>query len=182
MDDLAARLRAGIAASGPVDDEPGPVQRFAQPAPVAVTSSARQAGGPEEIGPRSSAAVVAVVDRLFDVVGLEVASMAQPSALVLTTASGPVEVGFGGRLTVGRNPGRPGLPVGRSDVSKNHLRIEHDEDGSWTVTDLDSTNGTTLERNGERFRLPGHQPVVLSDGDVLEVPSGTVHSHVSFRP
>ena len=178
MDDLAARLRAGIAASGQVDDEAPAASRFAQPPEAGLAGEQNAAGSASAGRNRASADVVLAMDRLFATVGLDVVDDTAGD-LQLITASGAHAVELGTALIVGRNPDPPGLAVDRGDVSKNHLRIEHDGEG-WTVTDLGSTNGTSLERDGARYRLPERQPVGLIDGDVLEVPSGVAHSRVEL--
>ena len=56
--------------------------------------------------------------------------------------------------------------------SQGHLRMTL-EDGSWTLVDLDSTNGTlVVRRNGDKFCLYKHaeipdESVVLQNGDVI---------------
>jgi Nif-specific regulatory protein len=57
-------------------------------------------------------------------------------------------------------------------VSGEHARIVA-EGGRVTITDLRSTNGTTVVRRGERRRLAGEQSSCdLESGDVLELGSG----------
>jgi hypothetical protein len=58
------------------------------------------------------------------------------------------------------------------DISRSHLKIEL-EDWSVMVSDMGSTNGTTLRRPGlpER-RLQGPEPVVAQVGDVYDMGDG----------
>ena len=57
-------------------------------------------------------------------------------------------------------------------VSGEHARLTM-HDGRVVLTDLRSTNGTTLVRRGERRRLTGdHSSVDLETGDVIELGSG----------
>ncbi len=48
-------------------------------------------------------------------------------------------------------------------VSRRHAVLQRQTDGTWTVTDCNSTNGTWL--NGADTPLPPGQAVRLSDGD-----------------
>jgi hypothetical protein len=48
-------------------------------------------------------------------------------------------------------------------VSREHARLLAQPDGTWTLVDEDSTNGTYL--NGGRQRIPAHQQVPLAAGD-----------------
>ncbi|MCB9437256.1 MAG: FHA domain-containing protein [Anaerolineales bacterium] len=47
-------------------------------------------------------------------------------------------------LMIGRDPDHP-IPLGGGKVSRNHAVIERHPDGSYTVTDLGSTNGTFMD-------------------------------------
>ena len=64
--------------------------------------------------------------------------------------------------------------IGRADdcrihVPDRHISMQHArvrcQDGSWYLTDLDSRNGTSLNR----WRLAPNDPVRLHDGDVITV-------------
>ncbi len=57
------------------------------------------------------------------------------------------------------------LVIEDSEVSRHHARLSC-EDGKWTISDMGSTNGTSV--NGEKLDQPGE----LSDGDVV-----TVHTY-----
>jgi hypothetical protein len=52
-----------------------------------------------------------------------------------------------GAVTVGRSRDCD-VVVGEETVSRFHMELRHAEDDTWTVRDLDSTNGTWL--NGDR--------------------------------
>lgn len=54
------------------------------------------------------------------------------------------------------------VPDGTKTLSKNHARLELSAEGSWSITDLDSTNGVVIvERDGSETLLPpgGSAPV-----------------------
>ncbi len=86
-----------------------------------------------------------------------------------------------GAVVVGRSPnaskGPPGVQLMRvaspgSDISRNHLMVAT-HDWSIIVTDLNSTNGTTvLPVGGEPFLLKGGESVQVALGTVLQVGDG----------
>lgn len=59
-------------------------------------------------------------------------------------------------LMIGRDP-RHDIALASEKVSRTHARIDRQPDGSYTITDLGSTNGTFLEGT----RLPAQSPYVL---------------------
>ncbi|MEP7126694.1 MAG: sigma 54-interacting transcriptional regulator [Byssovorax sp.] len=72
---------------------------------------------------------------------------------------------------IGRAPSNE-LMLEDMHVSGEHARVTMQE-GRIVLTDLRSTNGTTLVRRGERRRLTGDQSSVdLETGDVIELGSG----------
>ena len=81
-----------------------------------------------------------------------------------------------GGLVVGRAPDAARGPMGSSlmrvpspgnDISRSHLLIEPAGPSDARVTDLRSTNGTTIQLNGE-------EPYLLENGESVTVPIGTV--------
>lgn len=90
--------------------------------------------------------------------------------------------------TSGAEPPRvPGIPLGlvrepvllgrsrscdvvfaRESVSRRHAELRRDDDGGWSVTDLDSLNGTWLNgrRVGRASVMPGDE-LVLGDAPLL---------------
>jgi FHA domain protein len=81
-----------------------------------------------------------------------------------------------GGLVVGRAPDAARGPMGSSlmrvpspgnDISRSHLLIEPAGSSDARVTDLRSTNGTTIQLNGE-------EPYLLENGESVTVPIGTV--------
>lgn len=96
----------------------------------------------------------------------------------------PLEGGIGDPVTV--HPGEP-VVIGRGvdcrvhvddrDISTQHARVRCHE-GSWYVTDLDSRNGTTLNR----WALAPNDPVMLHDGDVITVASRRLQVSIAGSP
>ncbi|WP_052460920.1 RDD family protein [Microbacterium gorillae] len=78
------------------------------------------------------------------------------------------------RSVIGRSP-RP-IPGVRTVVvvddslslSKSHFELTPEAGGDVTITDLASTNGVVLSRDGRSRRLPPGVAVALASGDVLE--------------
>lgn len=62
-------------------------------------------------------------------------------------------------LTIGRNKENNDIVVNDSKVSRNHLQIIRDDQGNFSVLDLNSTNGTYV--NGQR--ISGEVPLKVAD-------------------
>lgn len=80
------------------------------------------------------------------------------------------------RMLIGCCRGRPGearpeidLAVAPVDpgISRRHAVLERQDDGSYAVRDLGSTNGTTINDADEPIALD--QPVPLADGDTIRL-------------
>ncbi len=71
-----------------------------------------------------------------------------------------------GHLNIGRSPNAE-LRLDDDGISRNHARIRSETNNAW-IEDMESRNGTFL--NGERIV----QPMVLRDGDKIQVGRGTV--------
>lgn len=88
-----------------------------------------------------------------------------PEALVITPVGGadtaPVVANRGESVTIGRGL-ECRIRVEHAQVSKEHARISW-TDGAWSITDLGSRNGTTVNRWG----LTPNEPLVLRDGDAV---------------
>jgi FHA domain len=90
----------------------------------------------------------------------------------------------GERMTIGRStasgPESPEVdmsgPPADVGVSRLHAVLEHQPDGTWTITDCGSSNGTYLNRGEDAIR-PG-EPVVLEDGDLVHIGAWTT---ITFR-
>jgi pSer/pThr/pTyr-binding forkhead associated (FHA) protein len=85
-------------------------------------------------------------------------------------AGQPYEIG-GDETLLGRNPGADIL-LDDEGISREHAVIGWDDDsGSWTIEDLQSTNGTKV--NGKRVRS-----ATLQDGDEIQVGRTSLEFHV----
>ena len=62
-------------------------------------------------------------------------------------------------ITIGRNKENNDIVVNDSKVSRNHLQIIRDDQGNFSVLDLNSTNGTYV--NGKR--ISGEVPLKVAD-------------------
>lgn len=109
---------------------------------------------------------------------------AAPPALAMLRSAGQDPVPVDRDVVVGRGPRAaaetgqdPRLLTVRSpshDISRNHVRVSIHR-GQLTVTDLHSTNGTTLIRRDAALgseRLPAGEAVALELGDVLDLGDG----------
>ncbi len=74
-------------------------------------------------------------------------------------------------VSIGRKPGND-IQIEEQHVSGEHARVDFAGD-RVTITDLRSTNGTTVVRRDQRYRLTEDHPVVdLETGDVVELGTG----------
>jgi len=62
-------------------------------------------------------------------------------------------------------------------LSGKHLEIKFDSNSSWTVTDLDSTNGTKYNNT----KLTPFQPQVLSDKSYLCIANLEFYVQISYK-
>ncbi|MGW5369965.1 FHA domain-containing protein, partial [Streptomyces sp. NPDC004011] len=88
--------------------------------------------------------------------------------------AGGVHLLHGGRITVGRSADAD-VPLDDPDVSRLHCAVTVGADGRVSVTDLGSTNGTTLDgtRVGERpVRFPAGALLRLGESALRVTPSG----------
>lgn len=96
-----------------------------------------------------------------------------PVVVVLTWDDG-ARMAVYGRTRYGRNPAPASGAVAVAvrdetlSLSKEHFEIGGDTAGAW-VTDLHSTNGTVLVRDGHRIPLTPGLPTTLRPGDGLEL-------------
>jgi hypothetical protein len=67
-------------------------------------------------------------------------------------------------IDLSRSPEDPG-------VSHKHAVLVHQPDGSWSVVDQDSTNGTTVNLAEEP--IPAYTPIPLAEGDRVHVGAWT---------
>ncbi|WP_031525181.1 FtsK/SpoIIIE domain-containing protein [Streptomyces sp. NRRL F-5123] len=82
--------------------------------------------------------------------------------------AGGVHLLPGGRATIGRSADAD-VPLDDPDVSRLHCEVTFGPDGTPTVADLGSTNGTTLDG-----RAVGPQPVPLPPGALLQLGESTL--------
>jgi adenylate cyclase len=68
-------------------------------------------------------------------------------------------------LTIGRHADNLLPLVGDPAISRHHARLDRVADGTWTITDLGSANGTVF--NGQR--LAPQLPTPLHDGDQIAI-------------
>ena len=121
------------------------------PAPVAPPPGRPAAARrPWSAGAIAAMATVALPARLRTMV-VGTVRMAQPSpaaraVLVVDDAAGAAvtDADLTGRVSLGRDPDAD-VAVDHPSVSWRHLTLAPDRSGGWTVTDLGSTNGTTVD-------------------------------------
>jgi FHA domain/Double zinc ribbon len=83
------------------------------------------------------------------------------------------------RVSIGRvsaaQPGEQAVdlstPPADSGISRQHARLERQPDGSWTVIDCHSTNGTYL--NDRADPISSERPEPIGDGDQIHVGAWT---------
>ncbi|MGW5861815.1 FHA domain-containing protein [Streptomyces sp. NPDC055239] len=95
--------------------------------------------------------------------GPELASAAAQLHVIAGPDAGGVHLLHGGQIRVGRS-GDADVPLDDPDVSRLHCAVTLAPDGQVTVTDLGSTNGTTVDG-----REITDQPVRLSPGSLLRL-------------
>ena len=66
-------------------------------------------------------------------------------------------------LTIGRDEDCDIRIVDDDKVSRKHARTTRDSDDSWLLEDLESRNGTFVERAGETLRIKGAVPLMADD-------------------
>lgn len=111
-----------------------------------------------------------------------------PIAFLVHSASAPVELTRD--VVIGRDP-NPHVLEGRgvaldlrvpspaTEISRNHCAVLSEGNGTWSVMDLGSANGTLLRRaDGTMADLPPRERVSLTDGDLIDVGENTT---IEFR-
>ncbi len=134
---------------------------------------------PWSAGAIAAMATVTVPARLRTMV-VGTVRMARPSpgpparaVLVVDDAAGSGLIGTDveGRVELGRDPGCD-VVVDHPSVSWRHLALAPDRAGGWTVTDLGSTNGTTVDDHpvtGPTRLAPGAEIGLGADGPRLRL-------------
>ena len=77
------------------------------------------------------------------------------------------EFQLAGSGVLGRDPGAA-IPLDDGHASRQHARLDCGPDGTWTVTDLDSANGTWVNAR----RVQGTQG--LASGDRVRIGDSTI--------
>jgi hypothetical protein len=128
--------------------------------------AARRLGPARPAGTLATMATVSVPARLRTMV----ARAARPApvtraVLVVDDAAGsPMsDADVDGRVELGRDPACE-VVVDHPSVSWRHLALTPGRDGGWTVTDLGSTNGTTVDGAAVTGPTPLHPGAVLALG------------------
>ena len=132
---------------------------------------------PWSAGAIAAMATVAVPARLRTMVVGTVATARPggPARAVLlvddAAGSGLADTDVAGRVELGRDPGCE-VVVDHPSVSWRHLALTPDRAGGWTVTDLGSTNGTTVDGDpvtGPTRLAPGAEIGLGADGPRLRL-------------
>lgn len=80
-------------------------------------------------------------------------------------------------IIVGRSPDADlVVPTSVTFVSGEHFQIERRDDGTFTLTDLDSTNGTRVNNR----RLTPNVPVQINDGSIIRIGSEQFGSSIGL--
>ena len=138
---------------------------------VPLESNPAPASAPEGQNQSAAAAAQGAADHGASVVNDTVRATRNPPGPQLLWDDGTA-VDLSGACVIGRNPtaGAGARAVAVDDpsksLSKTHVRIETTSAG-LTVTDMKSTNGTTIQRGDVRTPLSPHTPTPLAPGDVL---------------
>ncbi|MCX5071209.1 FHA domain-containing protein [Streptomyces sp. NBC_00513] len=137
---------------------------------------ASQGQAPSQIGGPWSATVgpdrsyfMAMIQRSPEAVGLNLPAYSPEQHLALS----------GGQITIGRRRASSGespdidlsVPPEDPGVSHQHAMLVQQPDGTWSVMDQNSTNGTTI--NGGEEPIQPYVPIPLGDGDQVHVGAWT---------
>lgn len=151
--------------------EEGPDQAL-----VAVRTSERPT--PDSAAP----AVTALVTELLIAAGLETADHSLKVAL---HGSDGETVEFYGDLAaavhIGRDWETVDLVCPDPSVSRRHARVRVRESGEPVVEDLASSNGTWIERRGQRIAVPPGRALALENEDRLGTSDDVVIARVEIR-
>lgn len=122
----------------------------------------------------ASAAALAIADQILGLAA-PTATVDHRSSLALRTSEGSL-IQVRTTCTIGRMPGEPGLTVSDGRVSRSHALVRS-TDGSLTVEDIGSSNGTFLVRAGLTVKV-GAEPIELQFGDQLSTVGGLLLAEV----
>ena len=79
-------------------------------------------------------------------------------------------------IYIGRNFGCD-IIINDPKVSRNHCIIEKNVIGHWTISDLDSRNGTFVERGGQNLPTPIKNTQIVK-GDIIHITPSLVSFEV----
>jgi hypothetical protein len=173
----------------PRPSPPGAAPARPGPAPVALPPGRPAAPRrPWSAGAIAAMATVTVPARLRTMV-VGTAPIARPSpaaaraVLVVDDAAGSAltDTDVEGRVELGRDPDSD-VVVDHPGVSWRHLALAPDRSGGWTVTDLGSTNGTTVDGvpiTGPTRLAPGAEIGLGADGPRLRLQVPAPHGRAS---
>ncbi|MFG3045422.1 FHA domain-containing protein [Streptomyces sp. NPDC048241] len=208
VDPLGASPRRGGAATRDVLVTAPTGTELASVAPALTSAVTGESGAGRDGGGGASVALYAGTDRLDPrrhtlgeppLVDGAVLSLGAPAApephpelddaptqlhVVAGPDAGGVHLLHGGRITVGRSA-EADVPLDDPDVSRLHCAVNVTADGRVSVTDLDSTNGTTLDgvRVTDRpLRLPSGGLLRLGESALRVTPSGGPGARVRTVP
>ena len=180
---LAAARGAAVPELPPRSATPPVAAAPARPGPAPVALPPGRPAAPRRpwsAGAIAAMATVTVPARLRTmVVGTARTARASAARAVLlvedAAGSGLTDTDVEGRVELGRDPDGD-VVVDHPGVSWHHLALAPDRSGGWTVTDLGSTNGTTVDGEpiiGPTRLAPGAQLGLGADGPRLrlQVPS-----------
>ncbi len=153
-----------------------PAPRAARPAPAPPRGAPapRRPRPPWAAGALAAMATVSVPARLRTMVGGTAATARTPAPRAVLVVDDPAGSGMTdadvvGRVELGRDPACD-VVVDHPSVSWRHLVL--DPAGGWTVTDLGSTNGTTVDGvpvTGPTRLAPGAELALGADGPRLRL-------------
>lgn len=132
--------------------------------------------------PDTTPAVDAAVESLLVAAGLTSVAP-RPSALVVGPDGTAVAVGDGHdeAVTIGRDWEQVDVVCTDPSVSRRHVRVRLGGAGEPVVEDLASSNGTWVDRRGQRLAVSPGRAVALEHGDVLTTVDGLVLAHIRME-
>jgi len=151
---------------------PAPAAPPAPPAPAPAASSAPSPGTPADAVPAGPPLTRRAAALRRDGVDDATAIVRAPAGWELVLPAGDTVALTSRVVILGRNPQAEDdaqvVPVADTTrtVSKRHARLEWDG-RTWTLTDLDSTNGVSVTVEGSPRMLPPGTPVPVPDGFAL---------------
>src|SRR5690606_8014051 len=156
----------------PESVQPAPAEPFVAPATAPAPTTA-----PDSIVPAQTASIVRPAEALYDdddAEDIESTRISVPGHRLVFTWDDGQRATVSGRTIFGRNPEETGSVTNVAvrdetrSLSKTHFEAGANAQGGW-VLDRQSTNGTTIVRDGVRIACPPGQRVPVRLGDALEI-------------